>query len=108
MEELHKQIIAFIEQFYKFDKENAIKLYTEDMSYWFAIILYNRFKDITYCIIAYNPVSNHFCCMIDIKLYDITGEITDDSIDWYSWSQYQRLYPINATRVYDNLILKLN
>ena len=38
MEELHKQIIAFIEQFYKFDKENAIKLYTEDMSYWFAII----------------------------------------------------------------------
>lgn len=108
MEELHKQIIEFIEQFYKFDKENAIKLYTEDMSYWFAMILYARFKDITYCTIAYNPVSNHFCCMIDTKLYDITGEITDDSIDWYSWSQYQRLYPINATRVYDNLILKVN
>lgn len=108
MEELHKRVIDFIEQFYKFDKENVIKLFTEGMCYWFAWVLYTRFKDDAFCVIAYDPVANHFCCMIDTKFYDITGEIIDESIEWYSWAQYQRREPLEAARIHNDCVLKLN
>lgn len=43
--------------------------------YWFAFILCNRFPE---AVIMYDPVINHFVTQIDGRLYDITGEVTQE------------------------------
>lgn len=106
MKGLHVKVIQFIEQFYKFNKADTIKLFTEGMCYWFTHILYERFKDEAFCTIAYDPIGNHFCCMIDTKFYDITGELIDESIDWYSWKLYQLREPEESSRIVIDCILK--
>ena len=43
--------------------------------YWFAFILCNRFPE---AVMMYDPVINHFVTQIDGRLYDITGEVTQE------------------------------
>ena len=54
--------------------------------YWFAEILRIRFavKDAK---IAYDVVDNHFATVIQGRVYDITGDVTDkfNFIDWNSY-----------------------
>jgi hypothetical protein len=44
--------------------------------------------------------------MIDTKFYDITGELIDKSIDWYSWKLYQLREPEESSRIVIDCILK--
>lgn len=93
------EILDFIANF---QSVQSIHIFTEGCCYWFAYILKGRFPRAT---IIYNPVENHFAVRIKGCAYDITGKIKVDK-NWYSWSRYQKLDPLDAGRVYKNCILK--
>lgn len=81
-------ILKFINEF-----KSATKLFTEGKCYWFAIILKERFGGQLF----YNPIMNHWACLIQDVLYDVTGAL--DSEGFYTWPDcviedtllYQRL-----------------
>lgn len=54
--------------------------------YWFAFILKTRFAEYDPEIMV-DLVACHFACRIDGRVYDITGDVTDD-YDWQSWDEY--------------------
>lgn len=63
--------------------------------YWFAHILETRFS---HSSIVYDEVENHFGCKIDDKVYDISGDVTNQ-YQWVDWQQYNFTEPSNAMRV---------
>ena len=68
------EILKFITDFRRFDKDNTIiKTFTEGYCYYFAIILQERFGG----QILYDPIAGHFITFINNKYYDITGDITE-------------------------------
>lgn len=72
----------FIERFQKTSKtQNITEVFTCGCCYWFAHILCSRFSD---AIMMYDPVMNHFMVGYDDRLYDITGDVTDqyEAIPW--------------------------
>lgn len=71
----------FIDQFR--GKGNAEAVFSGDCSYWFAVILYQRFIR-EGAKVMYHPRTNRFGTMIHGKMYDITGVI-DDKRGWVSW-----------------------
>lgn len=85
---MNETVLKFINEF-----KSAIKLFTEGKCYWFAVILKERFGGKLY----YNPIMNHWACLIEDDLYDATGLI--DSTGFYVWPDcviedellYQRL-----------------
>lgn len=84
-----EEILNFIK---RFQNEGTIKTFTEGCCYWFAKILDERFNFAEpECGIFYNEKENHFATMIDLNLYDITGDLGDirNLLDWVSWEDYQ-------------------
>lgn len=82
-----------------FQNEGTIKTFTEGCCYYFALILKERFGG----DIMYDEVDNHFACLIGSKVYDVTGEVIGNFIDWDS---YKRMEPLNAQRVIRDCITK--
>lgn len=73
---------SFIERFQKTSKtQNITEVFTCGCCYWFAHILCSRFPD---AILLYDPVMNHFLVGYNDRLYDITGDVTEqyDAIPW--------------------------
>lgn len=84
-----EQVLDFIK---RFQNEGTIKTFTSGCCYWFAQILNERFNFAEpECGIFYNEKENHFATMIDLHLYDITGDLGDirNLHDWTSWNDYQ-------------------
>lgn len=54
--------------------QNITDVFTMGCCYWFALILHIRFPNST---IMYDPIQNHFATMIGDRLFDITGDITN-------------------------------
>lgn len=79
-------ILEFISKFSD-DGSNkqVIKLFTEKCCYWFAEILANRFSG-KHPIIVYDIDMCHFGTKIDNRVYDITGDVTDQ-YDWIPWDE---------------------
>jgi hypothetical protein len=80
-----ESILNFIK---RFQNEGTIKTFTEGCCYWFAKILDERFNfDMPESGIYYNEIDNHFATMIDLHLYDITGDLGDirNLSDWKLW-----------------------
>ena len=63
--------------------------FTKGCCYWFAHILKERFNG----QIIYEPVINHFACMIDNVPYDILGNCDktypEDDFHWVLWDTYE-------------------
>lgn len=100
------EILDFISNF---QNEGTIDTFTNGCCYWFAHILYSRFKpfyEATY--IYYNPIDNHFATMINCDLYDITGNIEFNVNEWYNWDYYIVFDKLDAKRVIDNCVNKIN
>lgn len=73
-------VVNFIKRFQ--NPENN-RIFAGDCSYWFAAILYRRFiRD--GAKIMFDTVKNHFGTMINGKVYDITGDITE-RCKWTPW-----------------------
>lgn len=87
----HEEVIAFINKFTNNSKrQEVIECFTCGCCYWFAYILFKRFDSIKAwhlkLDIMYDEVANHFGCLIDDRIYDITGDVTEQ-YHWESCSE---------------------
>lgn len=73
----------------KFQYPTTTVLFTHGCCYWFASILFERFYDYG-AEIMYAPVENHFAVMINERIYDITGDITESPFytQWVKWCDF--------------------
>ena len=82
-------ILGFIDRFTANGKrKEVIDTFSNGCCYWFANILYNRFMLDSRCAIMYDQVANHFGCLINNVVYDITGMVTHD----YSWEPWRDIH----------------
>lgn len=96
-------ILKFCEQFRQL---NATDCFLNGMCYWFAFILRGRFTAQN-PIIMYDGVANHFGCKIENRIYDITGDVTEQ-YKWEVWLEYADRDSLETSRIYRDCILKLN
>ena len=81
----HELVLDFIWQFRKFGSDVA-DAFSNGMCFHFTTILRHRFGSL-YCPIMYDQVANHFATQIEGRIYDITGDITDDpQYHWKRWT----------------------
>ena len=81
-------ILNFIKQFQDFGPQ-VVNCFSNGMCYHFMCILRKRFGP--FCTTpVYDEVANHFATKIDGRIYDITGDITDDpQYKWERWTTVQ-------------------
>ena len=75
----------YIQQFRQFGTD-VVDCFSNGMCYQFMVILRKRFGP--FCTTpVYDEVINHFATEIDGRIYDITGDITDDpQYHWKRWT----------------------
>ena len=96
----------FIHQFNAFG-DDVRKCFSYGMCYHFALILHIRFRDED-AQKLYDPINGHFAVRINGRIYDITGDITDETI--YTWAEWKDLYyedPKLADRIRRDCIWKV-
>lgn len=83
---MKKKVLSFISRFTNDGRyKEVIEVFTCGACYWFAKILYERFKLFSGdAEIVYDPIINHFGCRIGDAVYDITGDCTEQ----YNWSEW--------------------
>ena len=83
-------VLKFIARFTNNGKrQEVIDTFSCGCCYWFAEILWNRFCFDPIVYIVYDPVINHWACCIDYRIYDITGDITDnEEYQWHDWNRF--------------------
>ena len=77
------------------------------MCFHFTVILRHRFGSL-HCPIMYDQVANHFATEIEGRIYDITGDITDNpEYHWERWSDVKKQDPALAKIIRRDCILKV-
>lgn len=99
---IRKKVYNFISRFTSNGKRlEVIDAFTNGCCYWFAEVLFMRFwmdndSDIANGMsIMYDQVANHFGCRINGRVYDISGDVTDD----YKWEEYDGLKDEALTKI---------
>lgn len=92
----HTGVLRFIRDFKRFDTGQVTRTFTNGYCYWFAYILHHRFPDSE---IVYYSAGNHFACKIGKRIFDITGDITDQNHFFESWEEFKKEEPLEATRI---------
>ncbi len=96
---MSEKVLRFIDRFTMGGKrQQVVDAFTCGCCYWFARILYERFRLYGASEIVYDQVENHFGCRIDGRVYDICGDVTEQ-YDWDSW-------PIQGDPSHTNRILR--
>lgn len=87
---MNENVINFLRRFHEKD-QTVDYVFTNGCCYWFAVILHERFPNSK---IMYDPVWNHFVTEIDNKLYDATGDVTDNYnvVEWDKYALDDQLY----------------
>lgn len=67
-------------------RQEVIEAFTSGCCYWFAYILAARFGQQYGAEIVTDYVANHFATRIGGRVYDITGDVTDNG-KWELWSE---------------------
>ena len=98
-----KKILDFIKQFSQFGPE-VENCFTLGNCYWFAEILSMRFHKLKPKMM-YAPIEGHFGCRICGKVYDITGEVTNNYY-WRFFDDIKTEDPKWLSRITKNCILK--
>ena len=95
-----------IKQFRDFGPQ-VVDCFSHGMCYQFMTILRKRFGP--FCTTpVYDEIINHFATEIDGRIYDITGDITDDpEYHWERWSDVKRADPALAKIIRRDCILKI-
>ena len=81
---MNSDILYFIGLF-----KDAEYIFMNGLCYWFAHILYYRFREECDCEIYYEPIVNHFVTKINGLLYDANGIVNEDGLKFESWEQYK-------------------
>ena len=96
-------VLRFIREFKRFDTGQVTRTFTNGYCYWFAFILHTRFPDSE---IVYYSAGNHFACKIGKRIFDITGDITDQNHFFESWEEYQKIEPADSAQVIKYCVTK--
>ena len=102
-----EMVLKFIARFTNNGKrQEVIDTFSCGCCYWFAEILWNRFcLDVEGCTILYDPIINHWACCIDYRIYDITGDITDnEEYQWNVWNRFMYQDTSLTKRLYRDCI----
>lgn len=92
-----KIILDYIEQFQKFGPQ-VVDCFSNGMCYHFSLILCTRFPGEARRV--YDPINNHFATQIDCRIYDITGDITDNlDYKWVYWDEYAFEDPLHTEHI---------
>lgn len=98
------EVLNFIKQFRELD---ASKCFLNGMCYYFTVILERRFAATRGIIIMYDQVMNHFATKIDNRIYDISGDVTDDAhFHWEPWRKVQETDALLTERIIRDCIQK--
>ena len=82
-----KEILRFIARFTSDGKNTqVIDTFTNGCCFWFAEILGSRFRD-QKPVMMYDQIMNHFGMQINYRVYDITGDVTDQ----YTWEPWLKI-----------------
>ena len=100
---IRSEVLKFIHDFKRFDSGEVTRTFTNGYCYWFAHILHARFPDSK---IVYYDAGNHFACLIDSRIYDITGDITNRNLFFESWEYFKQIEPNRAKEVTEYCIKK--
>lgn len=99
----HELILNYIKQFRVLGAE---KCFSNGMCYHFTTLLRARFGDD--CRVMYDPIINHFATEINDRIYDITGDITDNSkYKFVYWDSYKYNDLKEAQRIYRDCIYQV-
>ena len=104
-------ILRFIDRFTgNGQRQEVIDAFSCGCCYWFADILWNRFAFETefkedLCYLVYDPIINHWACSINGRIYDITGDISDNQeYKWQDWGTFQLQDKSLTKRLYRDCI----
>lgn len=82
---MSEKVLRFIDRFTMGGElQQVIETFTCGCCYWFARILYERFRLYGSSEIVYDQIENHFGCRIDNCVYDICGDVTE-RYNWGPW-----------------------
>lgn len=81
------------------------EVFTKGCCFWFAYILAGRYKE-EGSIIVYDQVANHFGAQIGDRVYDITGDVTNQ-YDWENWNDLMAEDELLAYSVIKDCVLFL-
>ncbi len=100
---MHEEVMKFINHFtHNGEYKEVIDTFTHGCCYWFASILWDRFYDcdlnISYGVMMYDEVMNHFGCWIDGIVYDITGDVTN-KYNWQPWGSFMEQDELLTERI---------
>ncbi len=100
---MHDKVIKFINRFTQGGRnQGTIDTFTCGCCYWFAQILFERFYDPDAwrdeVEIMYDQIINHFGCCIDDRIYDITGDVTDQ-YNWGTWISVAQMDELHTERI---------
>ena len=105
-------VLKFIARFTNQGKKTeVIDTFSNGCCYWFAEILWDRFcfnepinsRGKIYTV--YDPIINHWACCIDYRIYDITGDITDnEEYQWHDWNRFMYQDTSLTKRLYRDCI----
>ena len=79
---MEEDILDFLGKFKKYGTTE--EAFTNGCCYWFSVILTERFKD-KGAEIMYDEINNHFGTRIFNRVYDITGDVTEE-YSWFRWN----------------------
>lgn len=100
----HELILNYIKQFRDLGAENC---FANGMCYHFTVLLRQRFGS-AHCPILYDQVANHFATLIEGRIYDITGDITENQeYHWERWNDIHQKDPALEKRIRRDCILKI-
>ena len=100
----HELILNYIKQFRDLGAENC---FANGMCYHFTVLLRKRFGSAR-CSIVYDQVANHFATLIEGRIYDITGDVTENKeYHWERWNDIRRKDPALEKRIRRDCILKI-
>lgn len=95
----------FIKQFRDFGND-VTDCFSNGMCWHFTTILRSRFPRDSR--IVYDSIINHFATEIDGRIYDITGDITDnDEYHWEYWESFIYKDPRHTERIRRDCIWKI-
>lgn len=87
-EVINKEVCGFTSRFTlngKFDQ--VVTAFTCGCCYWFALILYTRFEQYQPTVV-YDEVANHFATKIGNRVFDISGDVTDQ-FNWVDFADME-------------------
>ena len=102
---LHDLVMNYIHQFSVYGPE-VVECFSRGMCYQFTLIMCARFGHSARRV--YDPVINHFAVEIDGRIYDITGDITDNKrYVWEYWDTYQYKDSLHTKRIIRDCFRKI-